>query len=203
MRGWMPKAAISPAGMQGFNDRNLYCRQTPCDQDFLAKLARDTEPEQLEEWYNRHVVTVYKELGVFDADGLFMADGTYLFVPDNPGYEGSQRLLFDEHNHPVGKKRVKEMTKAQRARCRWRRCYKAVLLLHCDAAGERFVVVGVRVLREKESEATALWPLLDIFPGHRGFRRDEGAAGGSWLHRRPGNRPAEAGPRHRHGDSHP
>ena len=47
------------------------------------------------------------------------------------------------------------MTKAQRARCRWRRCYKAVLL--CTAtAGERFVVAGVPVLREKESEATAL-----------------------------------------------
>ena len=43
-----------------FNDRNLYFRQTPCDQDFLRKLARDTEPEPLEEWYNRHVVTVYK-----------------------------------------------------------------------------------------------------------------------------------------------
>ena len=40
-------------------------------------------------------------------------------------------------------------------------------------------------------------------PGHRGFRRDEGAAGRPWLHQRPGNRPAEAGPRHRHGDSHP
>jgi len=38
-----------------------------------------------------------------------------------------------------------------------------VLLLHCDAAGERFVVVGVRVLRADESEATALWPLLDTF----------------------------------------
>ena len=138
----------------GFNDRNLYPRQTPCDQDFLRKLARDTEPEPLEEWYNRHVVTVYKELGAFDADGLFIADGTYLFVPDNPRYEGSQRLLFDEHNHPVSKKQEQEMTKAQRARCRWRRCYKAVLLLHCDAAGERFVVAGVRVLREKESEAT-------------------------------------------------
>ncbi len=147
----------------GFNDRNLYPRQTPCDQDFLRKLARDTEPEQLQEWYNCHVVTVYKELGAFDADGLFIADGTYLFVPDNPRYEGSQRLLFDEHNHPVSKKQEQEMTKAQRARCRWRRCYKAVLLLHCDAAGERFVVVGARVLREKESEATALWPLLDTF----------------------------------------
>ena len=147
----------------GFNDRNLYPRQTPCDQDFLRKLARDTEPEQLEEWYNRHVVAVYKELGAFDADGLFIADGTYLFVPDNPRYEGSQRLLFDEHNHPVSKKQEQAMTKAQRARCRWRRCYKAVLLLHCDAAGERFVVVGVRVLRAGESEATALWPLLDTF----------------------------------------
>ena len=35
--------------------------------------------------------------------------------------------------------------------------------MNCDAAGERFVVVGVRVLRENESEATALWPLLDTF----------------------------------------
>jgi len=147
----------------GFNDRNLYPRQSPCDQDFIRKLARDTEPEQLQEWYNRHVVAVYKELGAFDGEGLFIADGTYLFVPDNPRYEGSQRLLFDEHNHPVSKKQEQAMTKAQRARCRWRRCYKAVLLVHCDAVGERFVVVGARVLRADESEVTALWPLLDTF----------------------------------------
>ena len=147
----------------GFNDRNLYPRQTPCDQDFLRKLARDTEPQKLEEWYNRHVAALYQELGAFDSDGLFIADGTYLFVPDNPRYEGSQRLLFDEHNHPVSKKQQQAMTPAQQARCRWRRHYKAVLLLHCDAAGERFVVVGVRVLRENESEATALWPLVDTF----------------------------------------
>ena len=38
-----------------------------------------------------------------------------------------------------------------------------MLLLHCDAAGERFVVTGVRVLRAGESEATVLWPLLDMF----------------------------------------
>ncbi len=147
----------------GFNGRNLHPRQTPCDQDFLRKLARDTQPDELEDWYNRHVAAIYQELGAFDADGLFVADGTYLFVPDNPRYEGSQRLLFDEHNHPVSKKQEQEMTKAQQARCRWRRHYKAVLLLHGDAAGERFVVVGVRVLHERESEATALWPLLDTF----------------------------------------
>jgi hypothetical protein len=147
----------------GFNDRNLYPRQTPCDQDFLRKLARDTEPQLLQEWYNRQVAALYQELGAFDDEGLFIADGTYLFVPDNARYEGSLRLLFDEHNHPVSKQQEQEMTKAQRARCRWRRCYKAVLLLHGDAAGERFVVAGVRVLKANESEATALWPLLDTF----------------------------------------
>lgn len=147
----------------GFNDRNLYPRQTPCDQDFLRKLARDTEPQRLEDWYNRHVAAIYKELDAFDSEGLFIADGTYLFVPDNSRYEDSLRLLFDEHNHPVNKDQEQAMTKAQRARCRWRRCYKAVLLLHCDAVGERFVVAGVRVLKADESEATALWPLVDTF----------------------------------------
>src|ERR1019366_860798 len=96
---------------------------------------------------------LYQELGAFDDEGLFIGDGTYLFVPDNPRYEDSLKLLFDEHNHPVNKQQEQEMTKAQRARCRWRRCYKAVLLLHCDAAGEHFVVVGVRVLKANESEA--------------------------------------------------
>ena len=147
----------------GFNDRNLYPRQTPCDQDFLRKLARDTEPQQLEDWYNRHVAALYKELNAFDDEGLFIADGTYLFVPDNKRYEDSLRLLFDEHNHPVSKQQEEEMTKSQRARCRWRRCYKAVLLLHCDSAGERFLVAGLRVLKANDAEATALWPMLDTF----------------------------------------
>ena len=32
-----------------------------------------------------------------------------------------------------------------------------------ETKGDRFVVVGVRVLRDHESEATALWPLVDTF----------------------------------------
>jgi hypothetical protein len=148
---------------RGFNDRNLYPRQTPCDQDYLRKLARDTSADELERWYNEHAAPLFGELGAYDSEGLFIADGTYLFVPDNPRYEDSQRLLFDEHNHPVSKKQEKQMTAAQRDRCRWRRFYKAVLLLHCDAAGERFVVTGIRVLRKGESEQTALWPLVDTF----------------------------------------
>jgi len=59
------------------------------------------------------------------------------------------------------------MTAAQRDRCRWRRFYKAVLLLHGDAAGERFVVAGIRVLRKGESEQTAFWPLVETFVAHQ------------------------------------
>jgi hypothetical protein len=148
---------------QGFNERNYYPRQTPCDQDYLRKLARDTESDELERWYNEQAATLFAELGAYDSEGVFIGDGTYLFVPDNPRYEGSQRLLFDEHNHPVSKEEEKRMTPAQRDRCRWRRFYKAVLLLHCDAAGERFVVAGIHVLRKGESEAAAFWPLVDTF----------------------------------------
>ena len=101
---------------EGFNDRNLYPRQTPCDQDYLRKLARDTAPEELEKWYNQYAARLYAELGAYDSEGIFIADGTYLFVPDNKKYEGSMRLLFDEHNHPVSKKQEEQMSKAQRGR---------------------------------------------------------------------------------------
>src|SRR5204863_167790 len=114
----------------------------PAIRDFLSKLAGATEPPHREDWYNRHVAALDQELGAFDDEGLFMAEGIYWFGPDNARYEGSLRLLFDEPNHPVSKHHEQEMTKAQRARWRWRRCYQAVLLLHGDAAGERFVVVG-------------------------------------------------------------
>jgi hypothetical protein len=38
-----------------------------------------------------------------------------------------------------------------------------VFLLHSDESGERFVVVGVRVLRANQAEAPALWGLVDTF----------------------------------------
>jgi len=92
----------------GFNGRNLGPRSTPCDQDYLRKLAKQTAPEKLEQWYNHHVAKLYGELDAYDEEGLFIGDGSYLFVPDNKNYEGSMRLLFDEHNHPVSKSEEKK-----------------------------------------------------------------------------------------------
>lgn len=85
----------------GFNHKNEYPRCTPCDQDFLRKIAADTTPASLLAWFNDPVQKIFRQRRFFDKTGLFIGDGSYLFVPDNPRYEGSARMLFDEHNHPV------------------------------------------------------------------------------------------------------
>jgi len=48
-------------------------------------------------------------------------------------------MLFDESNHPVNDK---ELTPEKRRRCRFRRCYKWVELIHTNEAGEFFFFCG-------------------------------------------------------------
>ena len=145
----------------GFNATNSYDRQTPCDQDFLRKLARDTAAEALQTWYNRAVARVLRAHQAFDPEGLFIGDASSLFVPDNPAYERAVRLLFDEHGHPVAAEHLARLTPAQAARCQWRRCSKLVSLLHTDRQGSFVALVALRVLPGTASECPALYALVD------------------------------------------
>jgi len=144
----------------GFNHKNTYDRQTPCDQDFLRKLARDTRPERLQTWFNQDVLRVLKHHRVFDPEGIFLGDASYLFVPDNEHYEGSVRLLFDEHDHPV---EPKGLSAAQRARCQWRRCYKLVSLVHTNRRGEFFLYGALAIVSGKAHECPVLYQLVEGF----------------------------------------
>ena len=148
---------------EGFNDKNTYDRQTPCDQDFLRKFARSTVPQRLERWFNHDVVEMLKQHKAFDSEGIFLGDASYLFVPDNEKYEGSVRMLFDEQNHPVGKESEKELTAAQRARCQWKRCYKLVSLIHTNRRGDFFLYAAVAVVSGKAHECPVLYSLVDGF----------------------------------------
>lgn len=112
---------------QGFNDKNSYDRATPCDQDTLRKALKDVPAAQWIEWFNATVQKVFQQYGFFDPAGLFIGDASYLFVPDNPAYEGSVVLWFDEHNHPV---EYEKLTPEQRKRAHRERCYKWISLLH-------------------------------------------------------------------------
>lgn len=147
----------------GFNEKNAYDRQTPCDPDYIRKLAKDTDAELLTQWYNRDVVRRFRKSRVVNKDGIFIGDASYLFVPDNPKYEGSVCLLFDESNHPVSQKDLEKMTDEQKLRCRRRRCYKMVTLLHTNRKLEYFLFVGVRVVSGKASECPVLYEMVDEF----------------------------------------
>lgn len=111
---------------------------------------------------------IFKQHHAFDCEGIFIGDGTYLFVPDNSNYQGSSVLLFDEHNHPVQShppawRRAGHLTAQQRARCVFRRCYKLVSLIHTNRAGEFFLYAGLEVTAGKDHENPILYRLVEQF----------------------------------------
>lgn len=147
----------------GFNDKNTYPRQTPCDPDFLRKIAKDTPADALMRWFNEAVQPVFRQHRFFDKAGIFIGDASYIFVPDNAHYANSVRLFFDEHNHPVSEERQKRMSAAELKRCQWRRCYKLVSLLHTNENGDFFLYAAVRLVPGNVHEGPVLWELIDEF----------------------------------------
>ena len=72
-----PQTGDVTLACQGFNDKNDYDRQTPCDHDYLRKMARKTDAEELQRWFNQDVVGIFKQHHVFDPEGIFIGDGSY------------------------------------------------------------------------------------------------------------------------------
>jgi len=161
-----PQTGDVTLSCQGFNKKNEYDRQTPVDQDYLRKTAKRTESAQLMAWFNRDVAGIFKEHHAFDPEGLFVGDSSYLFVPDNPEYERSSRLLFDEHNHPVDSQ--KPISPQEKRLYQWRRCYKMVSLLHINRKGDYFLYVAIKVGPGKDHEAPILYRMIEEFIQYHG-----------------------------------
>jgi len=148
---------------EGFNKKNHYDREAPCDQDFLRKMAKDTDAEALMRWFCDDVVRVFRSRRAFDKEGIFIGDASYLFVPDNPNYEGSVKLLFDDNDHPITQKEYEKMTDEQKIRCQFRRSYKMVTLLHTNPSLDFFLFVAVKVISGKDHECPVLYELVKQF----------------------------------------
>jgi hypothetical protein len=148
---------------EGFNNKNHYDREAPCDQDYLRKVSKDTDADALMRWFCDDVMRVFRSRRAYNKEGIFIGDGSYLFVPDNSNYEGSVKLLFDEHDHPISQKAYEEMSDDQKVRCRWRRCYKMVTLLHTNPAMDYFLFVAVKVVSGKDHECPVLYDLVKQF----------------------------------------
>ena len=145
---------------EGFNKKNYYDRETPCDQDFLRKVSKDTDADALMRWFCTDVVRIFRRSRAFDKEGIFIGDASYLFVPDNPNYEDSVKLLFDEHNHPVSSDQYRKMPDEQKAHCQWRRCYKMVTLLHTNRNRDFYFFVAVKVVAGNDHECPILYELV-------------------------------------------
>ena len=142
----------------GFNQKNHYPRTTPCDQDTLRKAVRDVGAPRWQEWFNGPVQQVFQRYGYFDPAGVFLGDGSYLFVPDNPAYEGSVVMWFDEHNHPV---KYEELSAVERKKAHRERCYKLVSLVH--VRGDSYVYAALAVAPGNAHEDPVLYQLVADF----------------------------------------
>lgn len=163
-----PKTGQLRIECPGFNDKNEFPRATPCDQDFLRKIARDTGSAELLNWFNSSVQQAFRTHRYYDKEGLFIGDGSYLFVPDNEKYEGSTRMLFDEDGHPVSSKELDSLPPKKAARCQWKRCYKLVSLLHTDRTGSFFLYAALAVVPGNAHECPVFWKLVDDFVASMG-----------------------------------
>lgn len=143
---------------RGFNDKNHYPRATPCDQDFLRKFVRDVRAADWQAWFNGAVQRTFQTYGFFDPAGIFIGDGSYLFVPDNSEYEGSVVMWFDEHNHPV---EYEKLNAQERKKAHRERCYKLVSLLHLR--GDCYVYAALAVVPGNAHECPVLYELVEQF----------------------------------------
>jgi hypothetical protein len=143
---------------QGFNDKNSYDRATPCDHDTLRKYTKDVSAQRWVDWFNESVQQVFQSYGFFDPEGIFVGDGSYLFVPDNPAYEGSVVMWFDEHNHPVD---YDTLSEEERKTAHRERCYKLVSLLHLR--GDSYVYAGLALVPGNAHECPVLYQLVEQF----------------------------------------
>jgi hypothetical protein len=147
---------------QGFNNKNDYERTTPCHQDTLRKALKHVPAQQWLDWYNGTVQQTFQRYGFFDPAGVFVGDGSYLFVPDNPNYEGSCVMWFDEHNHPV---EYEKLSTAERQKAHRERCYKLVTLLHLRGAQPCYVYAAVAWVSGNAHELPVFADLLEKFVG--------------------------------------
>ena len=143
---------------RGFNDKNHYPRRTPCHQDFLRQFVKGVQAQRWLDWFNGPVQRVFQAYGFFDPAGIFVGDGSYLFVPDNPAYEGSVVMWFDEHNHPV---EYEKLTVEQRKKAHRERCYKLVSLLHLR--GDCYVYAALAVVPGNAHEGPVFYKLVENF----------------------------------------
>lgn len=130
----------SASGVVGFNDKNTYERKTAIDADTVRKYYRDTESQELRDWYNESVQQWLRGRKVFDHRGIFILDQSHLVVPDNPNYTDAMRMPVDEHGQRYPN--LNQLSEEERKSLVYHPCYALSCLLHVSTSGDLYHIAG-------------------------------------------------------------
>lgn len=144
----------------GFNYKNKKPRTTPVDFDTVRKYYKDTDPDKLEDWYNKDVVGWMRRHRGFDKDGIFILDLSLLPLPDNPNYKRTGSLPLDEEGNYID---ISELSEEEKKKLTYRRCYGFTSLLHMSKEADYFIYAGMHLGPGSDSALKAGERLVDGF----------------------------------------
>lgn len=168
----------------GFNEKNRYDRKTAVNPDTVRKFFKDSDRNEIRNWYNESVQGWFRGKRAFDAQGIFVLDQTHLVVPNNSNYEEAVRMPVDEHGQwYTGYDRLTDEQKKVLPR---HPCYALSLLLNSNPSGDFFHIAGYEYGPGSEDELAQAKRLLpDFCRVYRGVMRelivDRGYIDGEFL----------------------
>ena len=168
----------------GFNGKNRSERKTAVNPDTVRKFFKDSDRNEIRNWYNESVQGWFRGKRAFDSQGIFILDQTHLVVPDNSNYEEAVIMPVDEHGQWYSG--YDRLTDEQKKVLPRHPCYALSLLLNVNPGGDLFHIAGYEYGPGNEDELVQARRLLpDFCRVYRGTIReliiDRGYIDGEFL----------------------
>lgn len=129
---------ISTQYSLGFNGKNKYERETAVDPGTVRKFFKDTDKDDIRNWYNEDLQRWFKAHKVYDPKGLFILDQSHLVVPKNKNYIDAKMMPVDEHGQFYD--RIELLSNEQKKALIYHPCYAMSCLLHTNTSGDLYHV---------------------------------------------------------------
>lgn len=124
----------------GFNDKNKKNRKTAIHDDTVRKFFKDTDPKEINAWYQINLQHWFKTRKIFHHTGIFILDQSHLVVPDNKNYKHAVKMPVDEHGQLYP--HVGSLTPEQKSELVYHPCYALSVLLHVTPAVEQYHIAS-------------------------------------------------------------
>ncbi len=146
----------------GFNDKNLYPRETPFHGETLKHVLLKVKPKALTDWFNQKWLPILRANSP-GRSGQYILDGTRIEVPAHLAkkYQGSGCVENPDGTYSYG--------------------YKAVWLQ--EIIDQKGVIVAMNIVPIQEHDLEAARGLIDEFPFEAGSSliADRGFIDGEWI----------------------